>query len=132
MGAVMTAHNGEFERALQENLKLRQELAANVDKAKDSSKSQKRSRLNGWQRISILLSVIWFVGFVGFVWTDYGSQLRLYAEKLFYLQSDANLSWLDLSLLFGIDLIIIALACFLAWLGVVTVRWVRRGFQPVS
>jgi hypothetical protein len=93
------------------------------------SKAMRGFRLNGWQRIGILLSVIWFVGFAG---NFYGSQLRFYAEKLFYLQSDANLSWLDLSLLLGIDLIIIALALFLAWLGVVTVRWVRRGFQPAS
>src|SRR5262245_61246175 len=123
----MASDSDDLERALQENLKLRQELAARVDK--DSSKSQRRVRLNGWQRIGILLSVIWFVGFAG---NFYGSQLRLYAEKLLYLQSDANLSWLDLSLLLGIDLIIIALALFLAWLGVVTVRWVRRGFQPAS
>ncbi len=42
-------------------------------------------RLNGWQRIGVLLSVIWFVGFAWFLWTGskghaldfYGGQLRM-------------------------------------------------------
>src|SRR5271168_1648114 len=29
-----------------------------------------RIKLNGWQRIGIVLSVIWFFGFAGYVWTD--------------------------------------------------------------
>src|SRR5262245_56311852 len=41
-------------------------------------------RLNGWQRIGVVLSVIWFVGFGWFMWTStvrseldfYGNQLR--------------------------------------------------------
>jgi hypothetical protein len=27
-------------------------------------------RLNGWQRIGIILSVIWFVGFAWYVWSS--------------------------------------------------------------
>src|SRR5262249_7324454 len=41
--------------------------------------------LNGWQRIGIVVSTIWFIGFGAFIWTDtvrqngefYGSSLRM-------------------------------------------------------
>jgi hypothetical protein len=138
-------------------------------------------RLNGWQRIGILLSMIWFVSFAGFIWTSnnrhaadfYGGQLRLcqaildsYNFSLQYIQdpdkrnkaSEENWtkyekcqrdaeefyhrdvgdrsSWGDwgrgLLLLFGIDLATIVFAWLLAWFGVVTVRWIRRGFQAES
>ena len=44
-----------------------------------------RIRLNGWQRIGIVLSVIWFLGFGGYVWIwdnrtkseFYGWQLKM-------------------------------------------------------
>jgi hypothetical protein len=25
-------------------------------------------RLSGWQRIGVILSVIWFIGFAGYIW----------------------------------------------------------------
>jgi len=44
-----------------------------------------RIKLNGWQRIGIVMSVVWFFGFAGFVWiwdtrergTFYGWQLKM-------------------------------------------------------
>jgi hypothetical protein len=40
------------------------------------------ARLNGWQRIGVLLSIIWFIGFAAYVW--YGDRKH---KSDFYLSS---------------------------------------------
>jgi hypothetical protein len=54
----MTSETDDLEKALQENLKLRQELAAKVDKAKDNSASQRISR--GFHRVGLVLAALGF------------------------------------------------------------------------
>jgi hypothetical protein len=34
------------------------------------STGRKMKKLNGWQRIGIGLSIVWFIGFAAFVWTS--------------------------------------------------------------
>jgi hypothetical protein len=42
-----------------------------------------RLGLNGWQRIGIVLSVIWFIGFAGYIWSQQvKSDVELYGRYL--------------------------------------------------
>jgi hypothetical protein len=52
----MTSDGDDLEEALRENLKLRHELAAKVDKAKDTSKSQRASR--DFHRLRLIFALI--------------------------------------------------------------------------
>jgi ribosomal protein S19 len=59
----MTSDSDDLEEALRENLKLRHELAAKVDKAKDTNKSQRVSR--DFHRLGIIIALM--VGAVSLV-----------------------------------------------------------------
>jgi uncharacterized membrane protein len=102
----------------------------------------RRFRLSGWQRIGIVLSVVWLV--VGFVWARHLIYDPIYASDAQCLGSTKDWSICDSSykkdLAIGRDeelgmFAIVALAPIpIAWLlayGIVAlVRWIRRGFQP--
>lgn len=143
----MTTNRDELDKALQENLKLRHELPAKVDKGKDRSTSQRRLRLNGWQCIGILISVLWALGAWVYMnviiaqavqkamtsWNEVCVEGKLSPDLLACLIKIAENERANWS---GLDLIAALVPILIAWLLVYivvwTVRWVRRGFQPAS
>ena len=106
-------------------------------------------RLNGWQRIGIVVSVIWFVGFAGiwFFGAAHNAETRhRYSmtrcnedfeetnlrEKC--LQEAAGSSELAIELnreklwqIFTIDFGLIVFGWLVAWIGVGIGRWIKRG-----
>jgi hypothetical protein len=151
----MTSYRDELDKALQENLKLRQELAAKVDK--DSSKSQQRW-LNGWQRIGIILSILWIpVGWIlglkafgphGDVleppFFDFCNETESKSPTPNYARCTREAQqWLVIQyrlrerqhadaerLAPWFAFAPIPIAWLLVYIVVWTARWVRRGFQP--
>jgi hypothetical protein len=115
-----------------------------------------RVELNGWQQFGIVLSIIWFVGFATWGWTDAVEELRQnYKEAIstcrtnslrFSGDGTANAAEykecrdkesaqfaneLDknsrhLPILLVVDLITIIFAWAVIWVIVDTVRWARR------
>jgi len=74
-------------------------------------------RLNGWQRIGVVLSVLWFL-------------LQLYHVLVYYLE----FSSLSLPGIFGALVITgiggILLGWIIGYIALWTFRWVKRGFDP--
>jgi heme/copper-type cytochrome/quinol oxidase subunit 2 len=91
-------------------------------------------RLNGWQRIGIVLSLVWAV--VGGLW---GRKAAL-TPFLDCLSDTGNLNFCQSQYQWAIDqvwlfalifgLAPIPIAWLLVYIVVWTVRWIRRGFQP--
>jgi hypothetical protein len=110
------------------------------------SGERRMSRLNGWQRIGIVLSVLWFLG--GAFWgneiaiRDGGSWPTL---QLKWCLSRPNADYSECNATFEKDyekgiaghwsagllvgLVPIPIAWLLVWAVVAIVRWVRRGFR---
>jgi hypothetical protein len=113
-----------------------------------------RIKLNGWQRIGIVLSVIWFVGFawvgedgVQAVWHGFNDWVSYCSEEQ-NRTGEKNAPWTKYQLenyklckwkgyeLYGImiteriavDIGMIICSWLIAWLGTGVVRWIRRGF----
>ena len=104
-------------------------------------------RLNGWQRIGIVLSVLWAIAagvhlWLGWQTVSYG-YWRVYYHCVFTPGNDENSCqsaqedaekkpteyvWVMLPL----ALAVIPIAWLLVYIIVWTVRWIRRGFQPLS
>lgn len=103
-------------------------------------------RLNGWQRIGIVLSVVWAFGALVYIWPgeeafEPAQKQRFYNECIFDPKADTSLceakanavhdarlrrAWN--SLLW--TLAPIPIAWLLIWGLIATVRWIGRGFQP--
>jgi hypothetical protein len=129
---------------------------------------------SGWRRIGMVLSVIWFVGFGGFLWIgetshnadSYGVKLRNCAAILEFsnepsqyilkqqdramiaidsltkyeiCRSDAERFFLNeaeqlyrgIPILLGIDFATVIVGWALAWVVILVVRWINRGFASV-
>ena len=112
-----------------------------------------RTRSNQWQRIGIILSVIWFIGFllidqngVRQVWFSYDDDMDLCATKLHEMQKNKGLqiglmkeyrkckddtfrlyrnAIGRILLTDGAGLIV---GWTIAWWGFVSLRWIKRGF----
>lgn len=102
-------------------------------------------RLNGWQRIGIVLSVVWAIGALVYVWQDHtarsATHQKLYYKCMFAPDGDTSLcdardqALRSASRRVTVDLLTwslapIPIAWLLVWGLVALVRWVRRGFQP--
>jgi hypothetical protein len=117
-----------------------------------------RLRLNGWQRIGIVLSAVWFFGFavlsennVRQIWFSYNIDMSICDARLQYWKDKGEGKegpWTEYQLadykqcrydgykfyrdvmgrMFAIDLGTLIAAWLVAWLGIVSVRWIRRGF----
>jgi hypothetical protein len=107
-----------------------------------------RVRLNGWQRIGIVLSVLWII--VAGLWANYQSIQQRTQTLEFLFQTcvafhnfnyndpdclrDFNAQylgaikgqWVDTAI---VALVPIPIAWLLAWIVFVVVRWIRRGFD---
>ena len=90
-------------------------------------------RLNGWQRIGIVLSALWVL--VGNVWLHnvllerdeaYQSCLAAVRGRLFHCGAPDQI---ERNTLF-ITYVLVPLAWLLVYTIVWTDRWIRRGFQP--
>jgi hypothetical protein len=108
-----------------------------------------RLRLNGWQRIGIVLSILWIVGVLIYTWDSYRDMTarhdKLHYSCLFSLDTKVTKETCDEvydvsqmvtasvsqeKLLRG--LAPIPIAWLLVYIVVWTVRWIRRGFQPAA
>jgi hypothetical protein len=106
-----------------------------------------RLKLNGWQRIGIVVSVIWFVGLWLSSLHQQAQAKAKYVECLHIAEETmerclaewqrldnsilANLGAvgrMDLRVLLAIDFGTIVFGWLLAWLAIVVARWIRRGF----
>ena len=127
--------------------------------------------MSGWRRLGVVLSVLWFVGFGGWLWTSsvrgyqdfYGFELRncsamssmkrdaLRADDEQYDQKSAKiiseekactdnadaffsreidkLYSQEVWVLLAIDVALLALFWFLAWIVVAVRHWVLAGFR---
>jgi hypothetical protein len=92
-------------------------------------------RLNGWQRIGIVLSALWVL--VGGLW---GRQLAV-APYFDCIKSAPNIDTMNFcerylqdwgSTAMLIALVPLPIAWLLVYIVVWTVRWIRRGFQPAA
>jgi hypothetical protein len=104
-------------------------------------------RLNGWQRIGIVVSVIWFVG----VWVYYYVQFEQSSQSLMLMRGEQcyagketeQRDCLDkaiterhsraeyrkeLPLFLSLDFGTVAFGWLSVWFGIVIMRWIRRGF----
>jgi len=104
-------------------------------------------RLNGWQRIGIVLSVLWAIGagvhlWLGWQTVSYG-YWRAYYHCVFTpgndenscqsAQEDAEKKPTEyVRVMLPLALAVIPIAWLLVYIIVWTVRWIRRGFQPLS
>jgi hypothetical protein len=122
-------------------LKLRQELAAKVDK--DSSKSQRRF-LNGWQRAGIVFSVLWAIVAPLLVWQNErvyrdeaagayfhcvfapNSDVDCEAQKEAFDSATNRIVWRKVAW----TLLPIPVAWLFVYIMVWLARWIRRGFHP--
>ena len=106
-----------------------------------------RIKLNGRQRIGIVLSMIWFVGFA--LWFSHATDLSICdALRREPLKNGGNENglWTEHQLagcrgnvhgfywnivvrMFATDFGVIILGWLIAWLGIVSVRWIRRGLR---
>jgi uncharacterized membrane protein len=104
-------------------------------------------RLNGWQRLGIVASVIWiFVG--GFLGNSLGIHEGDWAVSMYKLCLHASPDWNTCSKIFDRDyveavqyhwyyaailaFVPIPIAWLVGWGFVALVRWVRSGFKPSS
>jgi hypothetical protein len=116
-----------------------------------------RIKLNGWQRIGVVLSVIWFIGFAAYtayIWNDeehkYWSadQADIFSEATNECLRRSEVDyWLDsakwhatydkclyeaharyIAKMFALNFGVIVFGWLAAWLGIVVTRWIRRGF----
>ncbi len=99
-------------------------------------------KLNGWQGIGIVLSVIWFIGVAGYVlynvdWRGFyvcsDTAWVSHVNKSGYFILSAKDVWKDcynvgsfLVELFSKDFAVIAFGWLVGWLGFVITRWMRR------
>jgi hypothetical protein len=92
-------------------------------------------RLNGWQRLGIVLSALWVL--VGGLW---GRHLTV-APYFDCIKSAPNIDTMNFcerylqdwgSTAMLIALVPIPIAWLLVYIVVWTVRWIRRGFQPAA
>jgi hypothetical protein len=92
----------------------------------------RRLHLNGWQRIGIVLSVVWAI--VGGLW---GRKL-MFQEWATCLETYHDLDWCDTNYQWALDaewpmaaivgLVPIPIAWLLAYALIGLVHWIRRGF----
>jgi len=69
--------------ALDPLVRAQAELSTGGDAVAITWGNQMRLRLNGWQRIGIVLSVIWFIGFAGYIWnSSVQNNLNFYSYQL--------------------------------------------------
>jgi hypothetical protein len=100
----------------------------------------RRFRLNGWQRIGIVLSVAWAVFVLFYVWHDWVSLSSVYRDHfyscLFGPDEAADPQTCEVNYyaamirVVGSWLAPIPIAWMVIFLIAWTVRWIRRGFQP--
>jgi hypothetical protein len=113
---------------------------------------------NGWQRIGIVLSVMWLLGFallsesnIRQVWFSYNVDISICDAKLREWKERSGGKegpWTQYQLaeyeqckdtalkyyggvvgnMFAVDVGMIIVGWIVAWLGVVSFRWIRRGF----
>jgi hypothetical protein len=113
-----------------------------------------RIKLNGWHRIGIVVSVIWFIGFA---WSSLYQETRVkekYGECLHIsemaegrvdekvekclaewqrldksiLADLGKIGVMDKRILLAIDFGTVILGWLIVWCGIVVIRWIRRGF----
>jgi hypothetical protein len=112
-----------------------------------------RNTARGWYRIGIVLSVIWFVAFGAYIWSDsvrhnadfYKASLgvcfdiqdaakskicRDEAQKLFYREADEL--YAGIPIIATIDLATVILGWLVVWICISVIRWVRRGFEMIG
>jgi hypothetical protein len=102
-------------------------------------------RLSGWQRIGIVLSLVWAICALVYFWQEEEARIARYQkahyECLFAPNSDQSLCDAKFEAVNGairmseVNLLLRALAPIpIAWVAIYivvwTVRWIRRGFQP--
>jgi hypothetical protein len=113
---------------------------------------QQRSNGRGWRRIGIVLSIIWFVGFGGWMWIEsvrenadfYGGlfgmcysiqsetgrrECQKHADDYYQTTSAKLQSPEVLAAFVAVDAGTVALGWSIVIAAVAVVRWVRRGFQ---
>jgi hypothetical protein len=104
-----------------------------------SEKTIQRRRLNGWERIGIVLSVLWFVGTFAYALNDHDRTADLFLSAC-RLDKSFDECWEEtrplraLSLQWVVDVLGLAIfGIFFGWLCVyvvvATVRWIMRGFS---
>lgn len=138
--------DGQKREAQCTHLKKQFRLVAPESKIRRMSLRKRFRHLNGWQRIGVIVSVIWF--FYGFYWGNeqglhQGEWVSVRREVCLGLPNanfaacdqEFNRDWpvaiahhWDYALFFG--LVPIPLGWIVAYAIVAIVRWVRRGFQP--
>jgi hypothetical protein len=110
----------------------------------------KTNHTRGWRRIGVILSVIWFVGFGLYAWTDSTTQSsnfykaslsvcyglskpadgdRCKNEATALFKQEADKRWEQFPLFLAFDLATVAVGWLLVWAVVALVRWVGRGFS---
>lgn len=94
-------------------------------------------RLNGWQRIGIVLSVVWAIAVIVWDTLEVIRHKRLLSQCLSgadpvmnYCARTYEVPWFMNAMIVLAALAPIPIAWLLVWGLVALVRWVRRGFQP--
>jgi|RhiMethySRZTD1v2_1073278.scaffolds.fasta_scaffold473397_1 hypothetical protein len=107
----------------------------------------RRFRLSGWQRIGIVLSVLWAIGVLLYGWQEWSglssSNDKLFYDCLFAPHTDSseaickqkaaalrNASMRVSRENLAARLVPIPIVWLLVYIVVWTARWIRRGFQP--
>jgi hypothetical protein len=97
-------------------------------------------RLNGWQRIGIVLSVLWAAFVLFYIWQNWATLSSVYSDQFYrclfgpdeaadFKTCHANY-YAAMIRVVGSWLAPIPIAWMVIYLIVWTVRWIRRGFQP--
>jgi hypothetical protein len=109
-------------------------------------------RFNAWQRIGILVSLVWFIGFAVYVWgneTQRGNKIYRMSLAKCEAALGAGNNWAqyemcndeaaeslhsqfddlkrDIPILFAVDVGTVVLSWFIVLSGIMITRWVRRG-----